>query len=214
MKNFFVSTLLVAVSFGAQAEGYVGASIGRGKLPFDCASDASCKQSVNVFKLYAGTRLKESRQLDLGIGRLDAVEVGFMRSASKSTETRTVEQTYIIIDPINGNTVTTRMVPQRRLVSMDALLLAPVLHVGVTQGVDAFVKAGAAIVTSTVKSTLNDVSIKSESQTKLKPYVGLGASYAVARNLKVFGAADWVPFSVEGVSGTARALSLGAEMAF
>lgn len=214
MKKIFVLTLLAAVSIGAKADGYAGASIGRGKLPFDCASDASCKQSVNVFKLYAGTRLKESHQLDFGIGRVDAVEVGFMRSASKSTETRTVEQTYIIIDPVNGNTVTTRMVPQRRLVSMDALILTPVLHVGVMPGVDAFVKAGAAIVTSTVKSTLNDVSIKSESQTKLKPYIALGASYAVARNLKFFGSADWVPFSVEGVSGTARALSLGAEMAF
>lgn len=214
MKKIIVSTLLAAVAAGAQADGYVGASIGRGKLPFDCASDASCKDSVNVFKLYAGTRLKESRQLDLGVGRLDALEVGFMRSASKSTETRTVEQTYIIIDPINGNTVTTRMVPQRRLVSMDALLLSPVLHVGVMQDVDLFVKAGAAIVTSTVKSTLNDVSIKSESQTKLKPYVALGASYGVAPGFKVFGSADWVPFSVEGVSGTARAISLGAEMAF
>lgn len=215
MKKIFVSTLLVAMATGAQAEGYVGASIGRGKLPFDCASDASsCKQSVNVFKLYAGTRLKEARQLDLGVGRVDALEVGFLRSASKSTETRTVEQTYIIIDPVNGNTVTTRMVPQRRLVSMDALLLSPVLHVGVAQDLDLFLKAGAAIVTSTVKSTLNDVSIKSESQTKLKPYVAVGASYSVTPGVKVFGSADWVPFSVEGVSGTARALSLGAEMAF
>ena len=59
-----------------------------------------------------------------------------------------------------------------------------------------------------------EVSLKSESQTKLKPYLAAGASYTVMPGVKVVGSADWFSYSVEGVSGTARALSLGAEVAF
>lgn len=225
MKKIFVPSLFALLSVGAQAEGYVGASIGRGKLPFDCAQDAvSCKQSVNVFKLYAGTRLKESHQINLGVGRIDALEVGFLRTNGKAAETRMVEQTYYLIDPDDpfNNGPATRMAPTRRLVSLDALVVAPVLRIDVMSGVDVFVKAGAAIVTSSVKTTIlepktnpkGEVSLKSESQTKLKPYLAAGASYTVMPGVKVVGSADWFSYSVEGVSGTARALSLGAEVAF
>jgi len=227
MKKIFVMGALAVAAVGAQADGYVGASVGRGKLPFDCEQGTSCKQRVNVFKIYAGTRLKEARQLDLGIGRIDALEVGFLRTNGKATETRMEEQEYNVIvkdpaDPTNTiNDVFTRTAPARRLVSLDALVFAPVLRVNVMTDVDLFVKAGAAVVTATVKTTKTattevpkEVSVKSESQTKLKPYLALGASYAVTSGVKVFGATDWFPYSVEGVSGTVRAFSLGAEMAF
>lgn len=227
MKKIYVMSLLAVAAAAAHAEGYVGASVGRGKLPFDCQQDATCKQRVNVFKIYAGTRLKDSRQIDLGVGRVDALEVGYLRNYGRATETRMEEQQYNVIvrdpsDPTNTtNDVFTRTAPARRLVSLDALLLAPVLRVNVMPDVDLFVKAGAAIVTATVKTTKTattaeptEVSVKSDSQTKLKPYVALGASYAVTSGIKVFGSADWLPYSVEGINGTARAFSLGAELAF
>lgn len=227
MKKIFVMSVLAAAAAGAHAEGYVGASVGRGKLPFDCEQDATCKQRVNVFKIYAGTRLKEARQIDVGIGRIDALEVGYLRTNGKATETRMEEQQYNVIikdpsDPTNTiNDVLTRTAPARRLVSLDALVLAPVLRVNVMSDVDLFVKAGAAIVTATVRTTKTattaeptEIGVKSDSQTKLKPYVALGASYAVMSGIKVFGSADWFSYSVEGVSGTARVFSLGAEMAF
>jgi len=214
MKKIFVSSLLVALSAAAQAEGYIGTSIGRGKLPFDCAEGASCKQSVNVFKLYAGTRLKEASQIDIGFGRIDAVEVAYLRNNSKATQTTMVDQVYLYNDPDNGPTYLTRNVPSRRLVSLDALVLAPVLHIGITKEAEVFVKAGAAVVTGTVKSTLNGVSMKSNSDTKLKPYLALGASYSVTPGVKVFGSSDWFRYSADDVNGVARAFSVGAEVAF
>lgn len=214
MKKIFMSTLLMAGAMSAQADGYVGASLGRGKLPFDCAQDATCKQSVNVFKIYAGTRLKEASQLRLGPVQVDALEVGFVKTGSKASETSIVEQSYIIIDPINGNTVTTRMVPQIRQVSLDALVFTPVLHMPLSKEFDVFVKPGAALITATMKTTLNGVSQRSESELKLKPYVSFGASYAVTPGVRVFGSSDWFPYSVEGVHGVSRALNLGAEVSF
>lgn len=214
MKKLFVFGALAALSASALAEGYVGASVGRGKLPFSCAEGANCKQTVNVFKLYAGTRLKEANRVDLGVGRIDSIEVAFLRNTNKATETTIVEQTYFFNDPINGPSVLVRDVPSRRLLSLDALVLAPVLNFGVADNTSLFVKAGAAVVTATIKSTLNGVSMKSESKTKLQPYVGFGASYNVVPSVKVFGASDWFRYSTEGASGTARALSVGAEVAF
>lgn len=232
MKKIFVMCALAAGVAGAQADGYVGASVGRGKLPFDCAQDANCKQRVNVFKLYAGTRLKDSRQIDVGIGRIDALEVGFIRTNGKATETRMVSQQYVesYPDPSDPSqtivNVLDRTVPARRLVSVDALILAPVLRVNLMSDVDLFVKAGAAIVSATVKTMTTastesapeasprEVSLRSNTQTKLKPYLAFGASYAVTPTVKVVGSADWMPFSVDAVSGNARAFSLGAEMAF
>lgn len=214
MKKSFVFGALVALSMGAQAEGYVGASVGRGKLPFNCADGAECKQSVNVFKLYAGTRLKESNRIDFGVGRLDSLEMAFVRNTGKASETKIVEQTYFFNDPVNGPSVLVRNVPSRRLLSLDALVFTPVMNFDVAQNTSLFVKAGAAVVTATIKSTLNGTSIKSESKTKLQPYVGFGAAYNVMPNVKLFGASDWFRYSADGESGTARALSLGAEMAF
>lgn len=214
MKKIFVTTMLLAGAVGAQADGYVGATVGRGKLAFDCAQDATCKKSINVFKLYAGTRLKEASQFDLGIAKVDALEVAFQRSGSKGAENKTVEQSYLIIDPDNGNTVSTRMVLQRRLVSYDALVLAPVVRMGLTREIDLFVKPGAAIVSTTVRTIVNDVGQQSETQTKLKPYVSLGASLLVAGNFRVIGAFDWMPVSVGNVTGSTHSFNLGAEASF
>jgi hypothetical protein len=224
MKKIFVLSLLAVSSAGALAEGYAGASVGRGKLPFNCAQGASCDQSVNMFKLYAGVRLKETSQIDLGIGRIDAVEVAYLRTNGKASENAMVDQGYYYyyIDPAdpdnnnfnNGWTVGTRSVPSVRLLSLDTLVLAPVLNIGVTPDVGLFFKAGFALVTSSVKSTLNGVSLGNESATKLKPYVGFGASYRVLDGVKVFGSSDWFQYSADGLSGTARTLNLGAEMIF
>lgn len=215
MNKIFAASLVLAFSGLAQAEGYVGASVGSGRLPFDCASDAKCKQSVAILKLYAGTRLKPAHQIDLGgLARLDAVEVGYVRNASDARETRTVDQKYLFNDPVNGPTFLTRAVPSRRLVSMDAVLLTPVLRLGLQPDVDLFFKAGAAVVTTTVESTLNDVRQKSESRTRVKPYVSLGASIQALPNVKVLGSIDAFTYGVGEVSGTISSFNLGAEMAF
>jgi hypothetical protein len=214
MKKIFVLSLLAVSSAGALAEGYAGASVGRGKLPFNCAQGASCDQSVNMFKLYAGVRLKETSQIDLGIGRIDAVEVAYLRTNGKASENSVVDKTYFFYDPDLGPTFPNHSVSSIRQVSLDALLLAPVLNIGVAPDVGLFFKAGVALVTSSVKSSLDGVSLKNESATKLKPYVGFGASYRVLDGVKVFGSSDWFQYSADGLGGTARTLNLGAEMTF
>lgn len=215
MKKILVTTVLLAGAAGAQADGYIGATVGRGKLAFDCAQDATCKQSINVFKLYAGTRLKEASQLDLGIAKIDALEVGYQRSGSKAVETKIVEQNYLLIDPDNGNTASVRMVPQRRLVSYDALVLAPVVRASLTREIDLFIKPGAAVVSTTVRTVINGVGQQSETQTKLKPYLSVGGSVAIAGNVRMVGAFDWMPVSSVGsVTGSTHSFNLGAEASF
>lgn len=216
MKKIFVSSLLAALSIGAQAEGYIGASVGRGKMSLNCAEGASCRQSVNIFKLYAGTRLNESHRINIGAARIDALEVAYMRSNGGVSETSMVDQQYLGEDPdFGGPAVLVRTVPARRLVSLDALVLAPVLTVEVAPHIDAFAKAGFALVTGTVESTLNGVSYGGHSSTRLKPYIGFGASATVVPNrVKLLGSFDWLKYGTGEVSGAVRTINFGTEVSF
>lgn len=214
MSKIVFSVVLLTLSAGAQADGYAGASVGRGKLPVDCVRGAVCEQNVNFFKLYAGARLSDASTLNMLGGKVDALEVAFVRHAGKASVTKKVDQEYLFDDPDNGPTYLIRSVPFRRAVSVDALIVAPVFHISPFRDVEIFFKPGVAMVTSTVKTTLNGISQKSESQNKLTPHLSLGASYSLMPAVKVFGSSDWFRYGVEDLGGTTRAFSLGAEVAF
>lgn len=212
-KLILMGGLLAFSAVAAQAEGYIGSSLGRGKMSLDCEQGASCKESANVFKLYAGTKLSESAQLDLGVARLDGFEVAYVRTINDAQSLRSVKQQGLVEGeylPDNGIVD----VPMRQRFSVDAIVMAPVLHAHLTSDLQIFIKPGLGVVTATINTDVNGTSTRSDSSIRVKPYVALGLDYAVTKGVKIVGSAEWLGYAVQGESGTLRSVNLGAQVDF
>ena len=218
MKYIVAAATLATLSGLAQANGYVGLNLGRGKTPIDCPSRAdACKDKVNVFKLYAGTRLGAARQMDLGVARLDGIEVAYTRVKEASSSTTDPAQVLALIENEFGdleNVVQNTTVPFKQKLTLDALTIAPVLRAQVMEGFHLFAKPGLAVVTTTLDSERNAQSQRSDSSTKIKPYLSLGLEYEVLKGISVLGAVDWIGYKVRDQRGTHRSVNLGAQVSF
>ena len=219
-KMILMGSMFAFSAVAAQAEGYIGASLGRGKMSLDCEQGASCKESANVFKLYAATKLSEPSQLDLGIARLDGFEVAYVRTVNNALKLRTVQQQGIVLvpsefegdPPVEANGLVN--VPMRQRFSVDAIVMAPVLHAQLTNDLRIFVKPGLGVVTATIDTDVNGQSTRSDSSIRVKPYIAFGVDYAVAEGVKIFGSAEWLGYAVQGGSGTLRSVNMGAQVDF
>jgi hypothetical protein len=211
MKKYIASMALSVLSAVAVAGGYVGASVGKGKISYSCNENLNCKHSDNVFKIYAGTRLKDADKIDLaGFAVVDALEVAYLKT-SKVSSTGAVSMMY---NDTDANDVLTKDVAVRYRIGLDALIFAPVIRVQVDSDASVFSKVGLGIVSSTLSNDLDGRSNKSETANKFKPYIAFGADYRVVESLKVFGMLDFLPYEVNGVKGTARSLAVGAEYSY
>ena len=54
----------------------------------------------------------------------------------------------------------------------------------------------------------------SKTKSTVQPYVGLGLEYQLPRDVKLQGGVDWTRYRVDGRSGSATQLGLGASVAF
>lgn len=219
MKYIAAAAVLAIVSGSVHANGYVGLSFGRGKLPIDCSSGAdACKDRVNVFKLYAGTRLSPSSQMDLGVAKLDGVEVAYMRAKESRFSTSNPGQIVALVENEFGdleNQVVNVNMPFKRKLSFDSLVIAPVLTAALpVPGLRVFAKPGVAVVTSTVDAEWNGRSQRSDSSTRVKPYASVGVEYEVLKGVSLQGAFDWMRYAVGDQSGTHRSMTVGAQVAF
>lgn len=219
MKYIAAAAILAIMSGSVHANGYVGMNFGRGKLPIKCPSGGdNCKDRVDVFKLYAGTRLGPERQIDFGVARLDGVEVAYARSKEARMSTSSPGQVVALVENEFGdleNVVLDTNFPFKQRLSLDALILAPVLSVSVpVPGLRFFAKPGIAIVTATVDSEWNGKSQRSDSSTKAKPYLSVGVEYEVIKGVALQGAVDWMRYAVENQSGTQRSFNIGAQVSF
>lgn len=219
MKYIAAAAVLAVLSGSVHADGYVGLAFGRGKLPINCPSGAdNCKDRVNVFKLYAGTRLSPDRQIDLNVARLDGIEVAYARSKGARMSTSNPGQVLALVENEFGdleNQVLNTSLPFKQKLSLDALVIAPVLSVPVpVPGLRFFAKPGIAIVTATLDSEWNGKSQRSDSSTKAKPYVSVGLEYEVVKGVALQGAVDWMRYAVENQSGTQRSVNIGAQVSF
>ncbi len=217
MKNIVLFGAMAILSTAVNAGGYAGVSMGRGKLPIDCAG-GSCKDSVNVFKLYAGTRFSAPQQIDLGIATIDGLEVSYMKSQGA---TRTVSEPTkikgLVLDEFGSDLIPAVIdvnVPFRQKLSVDALTIAPVIRVPLAAGMAVFAKPGVALVTATLDSEWDGRSQRSDSATKVKPYLAVGLEYEVYKGVALQGAFDWMGYKVSKQSGALRSFSLGAQVAF
>jgi len=56
--------------------------------------------------------------------------------------------------------------------------------------------------------------VGSKSQSKIEPYIGLGLEYALNKQFKLTGSADFTSYDTGNQSGSARLISIGAQYGF
>jgi opacity protein-like surface antigen len=84
----------------------------------------------------------------------------------------------------------------------------------VTSAFAGVARVGVASLDTKVSATEVNVGSGSESKTKAEAYYGLGANYAVAKNVKLEAGADWSHANFDGVSAVVRTISAGVRYDF
>lgn len=208
-KAVLLASLLAATSW-ASAQGYVGAVAALSRLSDGCTESYRCSGTqAKGFKVFAGTRLPQGQGLDLGVGQVNRVEVSAMRFGRVNSRSNiTVPDLNEDFDPID------REVTVSDQVRADALTVAAVAEFPVMDQFSLVAKLGVAYVTSTVKFTQDGAGMGSKSQNSIRPYAGVGVEVTVPGDIRVMGTVDWTRYAVDGRSGSATQLGLGASVSF
>lgn len=210
MRNIFVIATLMAACSTAMSQGYVGAVVALSRIDGACQGQDTCDHKGHAIRAYFGSALSPDHQVDLGIGKLSSVEVGFV-NFGKGGSTGAISY----IDPTDSDPTTNQHTrPGQRSTTANALTLAAVSTFPFGGGVTGVVRTGVAYVSSTVRYYDVGVENGSETATKLKPYLGLGVEYEVVDNLKIVGAFDWTQFDVAGNKSSLKSFGLGAQVGF
>lgn len=239
MKKTAVVGMIALLGSAAHADGYLGASVGRGKVSVDCAAGETCSDRVSVFKLYAGTRIHEGARIDIG------VEAAYLRTVNEVQRRSTTLRQGLVGTPpeFEGDPWTTTpslgSVPFRQDFSIDAIVIAPVFTFKVTPKFNMFVKPGVGLVTTTLKNRVENVVVanpdsedfrysrggseRSDSEFQVQPYISLGVDFAVLPTLKIVGSFDYLGYKSKGEnaareirkeSGSLKNLNVGAQYQF
>lgn len=75
-------------------------------------------------------------------------------------------------------------------------------------------RLGVASMKTTVSATVAGFGSGSESDTKAEAYYGLGANYAVAKNIKIKAGIDWSHADFQGSTAVVRSISAGLQYEF
>jgi hypothetical protein len=208
MKRIVVAAMLAGLGSVACAQGYAGAVLSLSRLDFGCVDGNTCDEKGRGFKIYAGSKLSPGRTLNLGIGKLDAIEVSYLKfgkaKASGSKEIMFYEDSFVFPFPVD--TTETALA--------DALTLAAVVHVPVVDQLTAVGRLGVAYVSSTLRSTVDGKTMGATTSNKFKPYAGLGLEYGIPNVVKVVGSFDWTKYEVNDRKGNAKMFGLGVETNF
>ena len=209
MKKYFIAVGLLSASSWVCAQGYVGAVVALTKLQNSCVESYKCNDSRgHGFKIFGGTRFNADEQLSLGGVGFSRIEVAAMRFG-KQASTGTAATTVIS----GGNPVPATLAAKSE-VSADALVVAAGMDWRLSRQLVAVGKVGLAYVTGTLSSSLGGVSNGSVSNNAIRPYLGLAMEIEVLPNVQVQGGFDWTRYSVDGRSGSATQLGLGAAVSF
>lgn len=211
MKFLLTTSFLALASSAALADGgYVGAVLALTKVQAGCPAGFDCDRSAMGGQLYGGTRLKPNQVLDLGVGSVNAVQVGFLRSGDqKSNGTGIVSRNNITLGGPEDVTV-----PATETVQASAIYAALVANFPVVTDLNLSARLGLAYVTSTLNKGLDGLSNAGESAAKLKPYFGLGADYQVGNGFSLVASLDVTRYDVSGRQGNITAFGLGAQKGF
>jgi len=199
------------VSPVSHAQGYVGAVAALSSVGMDCSDTLSCDKKGHGFKMYGGTKLSPANQINLGgFGKIDAVEVGVLTFGKFSSS---VPVSYPVYDPDTGGSTTQNRVSSSSYTS-NALTVAAVANFPILSDLAFSLKLGAAYESSTIRNYVDGAGNGSDTSTKLKPYIGLGLSYAVLNSVKIVSSYDRIAFDVAGQKSNASMFGLGAEIGF
>ncbi len=213
MKRLVLLAGLAASFQSVSAQGYAGAIMALSNVGMDCwVSAVSCDRQARGARIYFGTRLSEASRINLGVGAIDAIEVGYMKFGhARSAGTAS----SFMQDPDDpGAPPLPTTVPATTTAQADALTIAATAHFAVTDNFGLAARIGAAYVSSTVKWTREGLSTGSRTSNHIRPYLGLGLEYNIPDVIKLVGSYDWTQFSVDGQKGAATLLGLGLEKAF
>jgi predicted porin len=200
MKKIALAAALIGTMSAASAQVYLAGNIGQARFEVDCPDNFSCDKSDTGYKLTAGYQLTP-------LVALEASYVDF--SKAKGT----------VSGP--GGNATLRS-------DTSGYLLAAAMRHNVTPEVALVGRLGLSFLKSknsgTVSSTDSSDFSKSKSFDSTKPYLGLGAEYALTNQLRLTVGVDFTEakiaddvdreFGVTSTSTSVRLLSAGVQYAF
>jgi OOP family OmpA-OmpF porin len=189
MKQLFLGAAALILSAAAGAETYIGAAIGSSNIEVDCDLTTSCDKGDTGFKIYGGYVLPQSPLAGL------AVEVGYV-DFGKARAT----YAYGLAD---------------RTTEVSALTLNGALRMKFTPALQGVGRLGLAYVDGK-DSGVNviGVHVNSQSKSNMALYAGLGLEYALNKQFKLTGSADFTSYDTGNQSGSARLISIGAQYGF
>ena len=190
MKQLFLGAAALILSAAAAAETYVGAAIGPSNIEANCDLTSSCDKGDTGFKIYGGYVLPQSPLAGLA-----------------------VEGAYIDFGKANA-TYAFGLVSRSTEVS--ALTLNAALRLAFTPALHGVGRLGLAYVEGKDSgvNVIGLVQADAKSTSKIEPYFGLGLEYAINKQFKLTGAADFTSYDTGRDSGSARLLSIGAQYSF
>ncbi|RTL30106.1 MAG: hypothetical protein EKK47_11305 [Burkholderiales bacterium] len=217
MKKIFFAGVVCAVSFGAHAQGYFGVIRALTNVGFTCAPGDSCESKGQAWKFYGGTKLSPARTIDFGVGKIDAVEVSYFRTSAATASGPTQVDDFDSFGNIVQRDTTAKVKAQ-----VDAIVLAGVARFPIVDQLSATAKLGLAYVSTTLRSEVDGLSYNSVTQTKLRPYVGLGVEYDIPSICTIVGSFDITRVDVSDSSryysaqakGNLKLLGIGAQKSF
>lgn len=183
MKRFVLGAAALTLSVAAQAQAYIGASVGPSSVDIDCA--ASCDDGDTGFKIYGGLPLTNSVLPSL------ALEAGYIDFGKASD----------------------RLGPLRHEIEVSAFTFAGAVRVKFTPALSGVGRLGVAYVDG--KTTGRVLGFGgSDSSSELNLYFGLGLEYALNKQWKVTGSADFTSYDTGTDSGDANLFSIGLQYGF
>ena len=211
MKKTLLLAAMIVASSASHSQGYVGAMISLSRMSDACAQSLRCEGSTNAgFKIFAGSSLPAEQVLTLGSAKLGRVEVGALRFGKTTSSGQVATQVY---DPVTDDFPTV-LVPGRERVQADAILAAAVVDVAVLPNLNLATKLGVAYVSATAVSERNGARVDSQTKSSVQPYIGFGIEYALPYDVQLQGGVDWTRYRVDGRSGSAMQVGLGAAVSF
>jgi OOP family OmpA-OmpF porin len=185
MKQLFLGAAALILSAAAAAETYVGAAIGPSNIEANCDFTTSCDGSDTGFKIYGGFVLPQSPLAGL------ALEVGYIDFGTGRATTVFVERT----------------------VEATALTMNGALRVKFTPALQGVGRLGLGYVNGK-DNGIGVLGINAKSKSNMALYAGLGLEYALNKQVKLTGSADFTSYDTGNQSGSARLISIGAQYGF
>lgn len=186
-QRIVLSLLALALSTPAFAENYIGATLGSSHIDIDCGGLPQCDNSDTGYKLYGGFALPGSSLQGLSL-EVAYIDFGSARAALSPVYSRTID--------------------------VSAVTFGAALRAKFTPSLTGVGRLGLAYVDAKASGAVGPFAAGSSSSSDLKLHGGLGLEFAINKQLKLVGAADFTSYDTGNESGSVHLLSIGAQYGF